>query len=159
MAANSYPQTSDISEGMRRRLQVVPFDRNFSEAEADPTLFLKIWQNELPGVANRAIQGLKRLRERGCFKVPADCERAKEEFLAQANPLIAFIKDQCTHDSNGRIRLKDFREVMKAWAKDQGLRQPPADNSLKRKLKGLGYKVSMVKGYAQVFSLDWNKTS
>jgi hypothetical protein len=43
---------------------VIPFDRTFSETERDPTLFPTIWKEELSGVLNRALGGLKRLVQR-----------------------------------------------------------------------------------------------
>ena len=58
MAGNHYPTTSDNSHGLRRRAMVIPFDRQFGPGEADKDLFPKIWQSELPGVLNRALQGL-----------------------------------------------------------------------------------------------------
>ena len=68
MAGNHYPTTSDNSHGLRRRAMVIPFDRQFGPGEADQELFPKIWQSELPGVLNRALEGLARLRQRGGFQ-------------------------------------------------------------------------------------------
>ncbi len=90
MAGNHYPTTSDNSHGLRRRAMVVPFDRRFGPDEANKELFPKIWEAEMPGVLNRALEGLARLRQRGAFLPPQDCERAAREFLAHANPLNAF---------------------------------------------------------------------
>ena len=42
---------------------------------------------------------------------------------------------------------------MKVWAREQGLRGVPADNTLKRKLVGLGYEVKLVNGYNKVFGV------
>ena len=94
MAGNTYPLTNDVSHGLVRRAQVIPFDRIFTPQEADPGLFPAIWESELPGVLNRALDGLRRLRQRGGFKSPKDCEKAKAEFMAHANPLIAFIDEK-----------------------------------------------------------------
>jgi putative DNA primase/helicase len=87
MAGNHFPTTADNSHGLRRRAMVIPFDRKFGPDEADATLFPKIWQTELPGVLNRALEGLARLRKREDFLLPTDCVRAAQEFMANANPL------------------------------------------------------------------------
>ena len=85
--------------------------------------------------------------------MPEDCEMALKEFMAHANPLIAFIEERCVDDPEGRTPLSDFREAMKIWAKEQGTRRVPADKRLKRKLEGLNFEVKMVKGYNKVYGL------
>ncbi len=153
MAGNSYPATNDVSYGMIRRANAFPFDKVFEPGEADPTLFPTIWETELPGVLNRAIAGLKRLRQRKGFKVPAACEDAFHDFLIHAMPLLGFMVDRCEPDADGRIRLSVFRAAFKEWAKQQGVTKVPADKTLKRKLLGLDIKVAKVKGYETIFGL------
>lgn len=55
---------------------------------------------------------------------------------------------------SARLPLSQFREALKAWAHQQGVKQPVADKTLKRKLEGLGYEVSKVHGYPTIFGLD-----
>ena len=153
MAGNTYPLTNDSSWGMVRRAHIVYFDHIFTPEEANPNLFPGIWEKELPGILNRSLQGLRRLRKRGGFKMPEDCKRAMKEFMAHANPLIAFIEERCVTDTEGRTFLSGFRESMKIWARDQGIRGVPTDKRLKRKLEGLGFEVKMVKGYNKVYGL------
>lgn len=153
MASNHYPSTSDSSHGLRRRAMVIPFDRKFNAQEADKDLFPNIWATELPGILNRALEGLVRLRNRNEFKLPADCGHAAQEFMAHANPLVAFIGDQLEHDASGSIFLKEFRAVMTAWANEQGIRKPIPMNTLKRQLEGLGFEVTKVSGNARVKGL------
>lgn len=94
LLANNYPHTADLSHGMMRRTYVIPFDRKFSGSEKDATLFPRIWKAELPGVLNRAIEGLQRVMIRGEFAEPLDCLKAKDEWMMQANPLVAFLAER-----------------------------------------------------------------
>lgn len=153
MAGNSFPITRDISYGMWRRAMVIPFDRVFSPEEQDTALFPEIWKDELPGVLNRALDGLKRLFERGeQFDPPKDCLAAKQEFFIHANPLAGFLAEKCEEDPDGRIWLDHLRAEIKAWMKEQGLKNPQvADNTLRRKLIGLGHKVKQVNGYGRLY--------
>ena len=153
LAGNSYPMTNDISPGMIRRTHIIPFDKVFTDKEADPNLFPTIWAEELPGILNRAITGLKGLRKRGGFKLPSDCKRAEFEFFCHANPLAGFIEECCIRDPDAREYLRDMRKVMKVWAKDQGVKRSPAGNILKRKLEGLGYYVGQEDGKSRVHGL------
>ena len=132
---------------------VIPFVRQFGPEEADKELFPKIWETELPGVLNRALQGLARLRQRGNFMPPADCVRAAEEFMAHANPLLAFIEDETVADPKGHTMLRDFREAMTVWASGQGMKKPVPYKKLKRQLEGLGYVVTKVNGNHRVNGL------
>jgi putative DNA primase/helicase len=153
MACNSYPMTSDSSYGMTRRAMVISFARKFEANEADPGLFEKIWADELPGILNRALEGLARLRKRGGFDLPVDCKNAAIEFMATANPLAGFIDDRCEKDPLGNILLKTFRESMVAWVSEQGMKKPAPFKALKRQLEGMKYEVTMVQGYARVKGL------
>ena len=153
MAGNNYPMTADSSYGMTRRAMVIPFARKFEEHEADKGLFEKIWATELPGVLNRALEGLARLRQRGDFDLPVDCKRAASEFMANANPLVGFIDDQCEKDLKGSIPLKAFREAMVPWVAEQGLKKPAPFKNLKRQLEAMNYEVTTVHGLARVKGL------
>lgn len=155
MAGNNFPNVTDISDGMLRRAQIVPFDRPFLPAEQDKALFPTIWKEEMPGVLNRALEGLKRLGKRGRqFDPPEDCLKAREAFFVHANPLMGFIDACCEKVPDAKLKLMDMRNAMKAWAHEQGITKPAAaDNTLKRKLEGLGHKVTKVKGYPHVWGL------
>ena len=154
LLCNNYPNLSDLSHGMLRRAHILPFDRVFEGAERDDTLFPHIWKHELSGALNRALQGLQRLRKRGGFQTPNDCERAKDHWLAHANPLTAFIAECCEQHSSHHIGLKHFFQVFEAWAKSGGISYLPSRNTLKSNLENLGYRVRTLHGYSDVSGLS-----
>lgn len=155
IAGNTYPKTRDISFGMARRALAIPFERVFKAAEQDMALFPTIWEEELPGILNLALAGLKRLRARGNqFDLPEDCIEARDEFFRHANPLVAFIHEQCAAEAGSKLRLMDMRAAIKAWASEQGItKSDVANNSLRRKLAGLGYEITEINGYPHVRGL------
>lgn len=121
LLCNKYPITRDLSRGVQTRVHVIPFRHSFVETMPDGTpgdmdreLFKRIWKSELPGILNRAIEGLQRLRERGRYQEPEDCLRAKEEFLQKANPLPRFISEACiTYKTDlDTIRQQARREAL-----------------------------------------------
>ena len=154
MAGNTYPMTKDCSGGMFRRVQIIPFYKKFGTDEADPTLFPKIWEHELSGILNRALQGLQRLRKRGGFDVPKDSQTAFTRFMTQANPLIDFIKEQCVQKDEGRIFIKDMRATMKQWAAENGVLGVPSATKLRYKLEGLEFYVGTTDGKRCVHGLS-----
>lgn len=85
LLCNAVPHLRDTSYGFNRRLTVIPFERRFTAAEADRTLFPRIRAAELPGVLNRALKGLQRVARRGWkFDPPEAVARATEEWWAEA---------------------------------------------------------------------------
>lgn len=69
-AGNDVPETNDTSEGLFRRLVIVPFNASFklgakgAEKAADITLVQKM-RAELPGIFNRIVTHYQELRARG----------------------------------------------------------------------------------------------
>jgi P4 family phage/plasmid primase-like protien len=141
LLANNYPLSADISWGLRRRARIIPFDRIFSKDDRDDTLFPAIWRHELPGILNRAIEGLQRLRRRGDFDEPADCIKAREDWLAQANPLAAFIAERCIKQPSATMPLQGLYKQFEAWADECGVRSIPSRGKMKANLENLGYVV------------------
>jgi putative DNA primase/helicase len=141
IAINGAPAIEDTSAGMRRRLHVIPFDRRFKPEEVDLNLAQSIKESELSGVLNQLLAGLSRLRARGKFAPPADCERAKEAFLSASNSLHAFLNERCLSAPGKPIRITDLYQAYAAWMRDQGQRPAFPARSLGTRLKALGYVV------------------
>lgn len=139
MLCNGFPSTSDLSFGMRRRANVIPFKRQFSPEEVDRGLFPRIWANELPGILNRALQGLQRLRVRGGFAPPGDCQSALDIWYRAANPLLTFIHQNYAPDPSGKgVKWSDVHPEYRQWAEKEGLRFVLGRNSFKREFVSLG---------------------
>lgn len=84
LLCNVVPYLRDTSHGFRRRLTVIPFERQFTSVEADLTLFPRIWE-ERSGVLNRALEGLQRVIGRAWkFDLPVAVNRASEAWWAEA---------------------------------------------------------------------------
>jgi P4 family phage/plasmid primase-like protien len=154
LLANNYPYAADLSWGLRRRAHIIPFERVFTAEDADDTLFPNIWESELPGVLNRAIEGLFRLRQRGAFKQPIDCVSAHDAWLTQANPLSSFIKEECQELLSGYTLLSKFYSEFEYWAKNAGIRNIASRNTIKSNLENLGYEVRHRKNGNAVYGLE-----
>jgi putative DNA primase/helicase len=143
LLCNNIPSLADLSHGMSRRLQVIPFDRRFTDDDKDSALFDRIWSNELPGVLNRALRGYRRLLERGSrFKIPAAVNKATAAWLGQANPLPAFIEERCVKGVSERCWMQDLYAAYTTWAQDAGYTMIQNQQSFRRNLEHLGYKCS-----------------
>ncbi len=141
VATNGAPQFDDTSQGLRRRLQVIRFDRQFKPDEMKLGLAEEIIATELPGVLLRLIDGLRRLTARGHFAPPPECEAALDEFLQEANHLTQFLAEQCVREDKAKISLGDLYLALRSWSKDAGLKLPFAKNGLRPQLGAMGFVV------------------
>jgi putative DNA primase/helicase len=153
LLCNNAPSLQDVSHGMLRRLHIMPFDKVFKGKEKDDGLFVRIWANELPGVLNRALEGLKRLQERDHFELPRDARRAAKKWLEQANLFMAFIDDACEREPSGRASMKTVYERFINWAKSSGITKPVTRPQLKRDLQHAGFEVKKSNGDVVVYGL------
>jgi putative DNA primase/helicase len=61
MACNELPKSADRSEGLYRRMILVPFDAKFTEESKDPHMKEKLVE-ELPGIFNMCVEAYRRLK-------------------------------------------------------------------------------------------------
>ena len=122
LLANYYPKAKDISNGTRRRANIIPFDRMFDKMEIDLDLGNRIKENELSGVLNKVLSGLRRLRTRGYFDKPEDCKTADGVWLDMANPAAAFLRE-CTEPRKETeyCTLKQLYATFERWCSEQGV--------------------------------------
>ena len=153
MLANNPPFSADLSQGLLRRAQIIPFDRVFTDDDADNTLFPYIWEHEMSGILNRAIEGLARLRQRGRFAQPIDCVHAVDDWLNHANPLKAFIDEKCSSSVSANAPLKVLYKEFQDWAEESGIRGVPSKSIVKANLANLGYDVRKQNTGQTVFGL------
>lgn len=128
-SANEAPISADQTDAWFDRWLIVPFERRFSEDEADPKLIDKITiPKELSGLLVRSVAALHRLMERGRFEIPESVRAAGDVYRSKLDTVRAFIEDECVFDmnasSNRTILYKDYSE----WCKDGG-RWPVSDSN------------------------------
>jgi putative DNA primase/helicase len=91
--SNELPKLTDASGALASRFIVFVLTESFFGRE-DPGLTNRLLA-ELPGILNWAIEGWRRLRERGYFVQPASAEGAIEELEDLGSPIGAFLRDEC----------------------------------------------------------------
>lgn len=139
LLCNNPPTIIDLSEGMRRRLQVVPFTVNFKDAQQDRTLFDRIKQTELSGVLNHAISGYGRLVRAGWrLSTPIAVKRATERFLMEANPIPAFLDE--TTEAGSSVLVAHLYSRYETWCREQGITMAQQRQSFQRNVESCGYK-------------------
>ncbi|MCJ2065825.1 hypothetical protein MKK63_24420 [Methylobacterium sp. J-088] len=162
LLCNDVPHLRDTSHGFRRRLTVIPFERQFTSEEADRTLFPRIWETERSGVLNRALEGLQRVSQRGWkFDLPEAVNRASEAWWVEATDASSDIAPMAIRSTRGPGRTskpgpptsKPGKSLGEAHVTSPvGADQDAADLSINIKLPaaGKGYAVQVRVGAATV---------
>lgn len=153
MLANNYPATKDLSDGILRRMLIIPFLRQFNKEEIKPGLFDEIWDKEAAGILNQFVQGFQRLRKKEKFEEPEDCITAKKEWFHRANILPVFIEECCEKNENLVQALGVFYTAFREYCKENGVKYIPAQNTIGERLEKLGYPVTILDGKKHVRGL------
>ena len=114
-SCNQLPLSKDTSDALYRRWILLNFPNNFDEDRADINLLEKITTpEELSGILNWAVEGLKRLREQKKFSYKFTIEQIRDQYERLSNSLHAFVKDFYEFDGKTAIpKTKIYAEYQK----------------------------------------------
>jgi putative DNA primase/helicase len=119
-AMNELPRVADANSGLFRRVKVVAFPA-LAEDERDPKIKHAIEQ-EGAGILNWALEGLRRLKERGHFEVPAGVEDATKQFRENNDVPALFVEDRCIQGVECKIQASQLYAEYKEWCLENGHR-------------------------------------
>jgi putative DNA primase/helicase len=119
--SNELPQLSDSSGALTNRMIILRMMRSFLGKE-DTRLTDKLLE-EKPGILAWAIEGWRRLRERGYFNQPDAGKELKDQLEDIASPIGAFIRERCEVGPGYRAAVDDIYAEWKSWC-DQNGREP-----------------------------------
>jgi P4 family phage/plasmid primase-like protien len=124
IAANAVPRFKDRSEGLWRRMIIIPFNFTVPAAERELGMRTPEWwiaQGEVPGVLNMAIEGLRRVIAKG-FTVSSACQLVLEKHRGECNPARRFIQEHCRHAEGEHANSTTLFGAYKAWCLEHGHR-------------------------------------
>ncbi len=135
-AMNDKPIIKSTSSSMWRRLKLIPFNRKFEGSEKDPKLREKL-MDELPGILNWALEGLRRLwANGGQFTFSYAAEEFLKEYEQESNPVRQWIIEKTVPApepmTSAKLLYADYAE----WCKDSG-RQAFNETNFGKELKRL----------------------
>lgn len=120
-SANRLPTNTDRTHGFYRRWIIIPFTKSFDGQKADKDLRTKL-EKELPGILNRALNGLHRLFENEEFTLPEQVIEALENYKKDSDSVEAFIADKVVKGRNESVPKRLFYMEYRNWCEEQGLR-------------------------------------
>ena len=98
-ATNELPKIRDATDGIWRRMILVPFAAKFSGDEQNPSLSRELQEpKELAGILNWMIEGAEILRENGGFIRPTRSVNAIEQYRNESSSARLYLIDQVEID-------------------------------------------------------------
>ena len=124
-ATNELPKIRDATDGIWRRMILVPFDAKFEAGEQNPNLGKELQQpEELAGVLNWMIEGAEMLTRNGGFITPERCKVAVEQYRDESNSARLFLKEMVEFDTeyNVKIPCTWLHQQYQDWCKNNGFK-------------------------------------
>jgi putative DNA primase/helicase len=120
LRTNHKPDTEGDDNGLWRRIKLIPFEKEFTEFEADLGLAETI-QSELPGILSWALEGLHKYLEPGSggLKVPQKVLEATQEYRNEQNEFSSFLRHELVpkmRPSEKGYTTRSIQERFNAWA-------------------------------------------
>ncbi len=127
-STNKMPNFGDKSEGMQRRITILPFNAKFSpkDNDYDPDIADKVMTDTaMSHLLNLAIEGLHKLRSHGRFSIPRSVVAANEGYKIESSSVLQWFED--TGYPPKRLEAKTTQhwyELYKQWCYDAGYAKP-----------------------------------
>lgn len=112
---NNTPTFTDKTNGLARRVIVLPFTQRIETAKQDKDLSIKL-HAEASGILNLALEGLKRLRKNGYnFSESEAMKATKKRLLSNQTPIDEFTSTQLEVADGYRQDANELREKITQW--------------------------------------------
>lgn len=118
LMSNELPSMRDASGALTTRVVLLRMTRTFYGRE-DKRLGERL-EREAAGILNWAIQGWKRLRNRGAFEQPESGRELLSDLDDLSSPVKQFIREWCKVGREFSVTVDDLFSDWKEWCRDHG---------------------------------------
>lgn len=138
-SCNQLPKTPDETLAFYKRAIYLTFDIKIPIAEQDDTLKTKLTTpEELSGILNWALEGLRRALERHRLDEPTTIEERKIGYRRLSNPVASFAEDYLIEDVDEWETKEDVYQAFARYCTDTGF-VVPSDSAFFKDLKKEAY--------------------
>jgi len=122
LATNTLPRFADRSQGLWRRMILLPFNYSVPPERQDKLLAWQICKDELAGVFVWALDGLMSFLRAGAFVEPDICKAALDEYRIDCDPPGQFLKENYEVSPLGAIGTRELYNHYSLWCQENGYR-------------------------------------
>jgi putative DNA primase/helicase len=130
---NELPRLGDSSGALAGRMIVLRLKERFYGRE-DPGLTGRLL-TELPGILLWAIEGWRRLRERGRFIQPHGADELVSELADLTSPAGAFVRECCHVGPEYEVSRSELYARYREWCEEKGQKYVEDDRGFGRNLR------------------------
>jgi putative DNA primase/helicase len=130
---NELPRLQDASGALVGRLILLRQTRSWYGQE-DTTLTDRLMA-ELPGILLWAIDGWKRLRERGHFVQPESAQELVTDMEDLTSPVGAFVRECCEVGPACEVHVQELFNAWKRWCEEKGRKDHGNEQTFGRDLR------------------------
>lgn len=142
MSYNTIPQINDTTDGLTRRLVIIPLNAVFKKRNNnyDPFISEKLRKKEnLEYVLYKSIQAIHEVLKRKEFTVPTQVKLETEEYIRENNPIATFLFEMYTDEEVARMPSTELFKSFCSWALDNNYKSRYKPGTFGKELKKLGY--------------------
>jgi len=121
-STNKPPKVNEDSLAFWRRWIILDFPNKFEGPQADTRVLQKLTtKEELSGLLNVALQGLKRLLSQHSYSYQPSPDEVATRYLKAADSVYAFVEDICEVDSDAWVSKDDLYDAFCAYCRDENI--------------------------------------
>ncbi len=150
-AMNELPRVKDANNGLFRRVKVVEFPKLAGEPDPEVKEAIK---GEGAGILTWALEGLRRLNERGHFEIPESVRAATEEFKRTSDVPKVFVEEACIVSEDSKTQPQPLYQAYRHWCAVNG-HKPMSSTAVAKEWARLGFEKSPPRqGYRYYLGID-----
>jgi putative DNA primase/helicase len=130
---NELPKLSDTSGAMAGRMIIVRFTQSFYGRE-DTSLTERLL-TERPQILRWAVEGWRRLHERGHFVQPASSRDLAQQMAELGSPVGAFVRERCRVEPGAHESVKALFSAWLEWCQEKGRKGSGDESTFGRNLR------------------------
>lgn len=138
MATNSLPRFADRSNGVWRRMLLLPLDVVIGDAERVAGMDSVEWWSarpkELAGILLWALTGLARLVKSRHFTRPESMLAGMAEYQLDCFPARRFLSETYENNEQGEVSTHEVYQLYRNWCEENG-NKPQAANSFAKEIR------------------------
>jgi putative DNA primase/helicase len=119
--SNVMPFLGDDTSNTSLMRRFLPVGFNVKPERPDPSLEARLTHpDELPGVLNWMLDGLRMLRAEGLRFPSSDAAALAREIVEESNRVISFLRDECAYVPDAQTPANDLYTAYRKWCVDTG---------------------------------------
>jgi P4 family phage/plasmid primase-like protien len=144
---NHQPTIQDASDGMWRRLILIPFNRRFTPEERIPDLDRQLIEGELEGILAWAVRGCREW-QKGGLAIPASISMATGQYRSESDVIEQWRAERCVTEIGARLDVREAYDSWVVFCHDTGISSGSQPKFTRRlKAAGVRHAKSNGKGY------------